>query len=433
MKTVPAGTPAVGSFLVYNLLLLMSATSRRLMARLREQSGIGTPEDASADEALALANAVSVKAREFLLGDHAESAETLLRDGLTNGMPLTDTPRACLLCNLAICAMHSGRPADAIVPLRHALALLPPVPASATAGAWLVASEPWVAPVRAQLHLNLCEALMLERHTAEARTSAREAVRLSQLALQASQPAPSLLTLVTPASGKPQAGLRPFSQPTPSTRRLLTARWLLPPTSMPADNIGAAGAAEPVACDRGPAGVMPAGAALVVSWVWLAVCAEALGLPDDALRSYRRAIEVAAAHEGSAAAQTLIEPLRKKVRVVLMRDACECWRRVPPCLNGGGGCAIGHGCTHVLAHGAWHMSPCRWRSHCAPSGRRLCRWGGVPAQPIGLSVRRPAYVPPSPAAALMTTTAPVAPEMTMAVGASRSRRTSQGCLRRREV
>ena len=56
----------------------------------------------------------------------SDSAEAILRAGLTGGAPvISGAARACLLNNLALCALHEGRPAEAPAFLRYAADLLP--------------------------------------------------------------------------------------------------------------------------------------------------------------------------------------------------------------------------------------------------------------------------------------------------------------------
>ena len=106
------------------------------------------------------ARAAATSALEHLLQDKVKPAEKILRSTLLQPeATLTLPARTCLLNDLALCALHDNRPGDAVDPMRHALALLPPPRPEA----WGGDNSNTKANLQgnAQLQLNLCEALLL--------------------------------------------------------------------------------------------------------------------------------------------------------------------------------------------------------------------------------------------------------------------------------
>jgi hypothetical protein len=108
--------------------------------------------------------------------------------------------------------------------------------------------------MRAQLHINLCEALLLHREPETARLSAREAVRLAQLgmaawddempsevisAVEGSDDAAAAAALAAAAATAAQA----YRYRGASTPRLLSARWLLPAAAVSPSAAAASAAA----------------------------------------------------------------------------------------------------------------------------------------------------------------------------------------------
>ena len=87
------------------------------------------------------ARAAATSALEHLLKDKVKPAEKILRSTLLQPeATLTLPARTCLLNDLALCALHDNRPGDAVDPMRHALALLPPL-----LRLWLLALQrPWL-------------------------------------------------------------------------------------------------------------------------------------------------------------------------------------------------------------------------------------------------------------------------------------------------
>jgi hypothetical protein len=263
------------------------------------------PLTATLRETHVFALAACHRARGLLLEDKVAVAEALLRDGLTNMAPLARADRACLLNDLGLCALHDGRHADAVQSLRHALDVLPaspplPLPADAwesppsrssgrrqhrseprltagtstasTVSTSLAASggsvQPWVVRMRAQLHINLCEALLLHREPETARLSAREAVRLAQLGMAAwddempsevisavvgSEDAAAAAALAAAAATAAQA----YRYRGASTPRLLSARWLLPAAAVSPSAAAASAAAAAAAPPHAVLGAPP--------------------------------------------------------------------------------------------------------------------------------------------------------------------------------
>ena len=337
------------------------------------------PKKASKEETRVYALTAAHQAHGLLLKDRVPEAEALLRDGLTGRAPLSAAERSCLLNDYALCAMHDDRPADAATSLRHALDVLPAAPlTSMPADAWerskrsvpavgerglaaQTACESWVLRMRAQLHLNLCEALLLLRRLDESRQSAQEAVRLAQLGLASWEdttagPSTAQAAAAAAAQGARRAAAAKSAaaaaaiataaaagssrqhgaQLGASTPRLLAARWLLPsPDAPPRENQaeleaaaggggggGAGGGASagggggaygswPLPTGVPPPGCLPCGAALTLGWLWCALSEEGLGLAKASLNSFRSALDVA--HTDRAGTARLVEQLRKKV------------------------------------------------------------------------------------------------------------------------
>ena len=124
------------------------------------------------------------EALALLLDDRVAAAEHTLRRALTASPPPPPAVRACLLSDLALCALHDSRPSEAVEALRHALAVLP---AARTTSEDESAAH--LSAARAQLSLNLCEALLIRGELRQALRSATEAVALAQHALQHAAPA----------------------------------------------------------------------------------------------------------------------------------------------------------------------------------------------------------------------------------------------------
>ena len=247
-------------------------TGREAVARLHKRlpfdvsNGIRTEADA-----IKLAFAEATAALDLLCtADAVEPAEAVLRDGLTRSLPLPAVGRACLLNDLALCHLHDGRAAEAAGPLRHALAVLPSAPPPSARPADVGPSGPfacgaWALRTRAQVQLNLCEALLLSRDLHATLDSAREAVRLCQLAMHVAEATvaatalPTCLARALLAASAPSGSLAAAAQGAPltgrlgpppatgivaksgvrrrqrgvsslgaSTPRLFTARWLVP-------------------------------------------------------------------------------------------------------------------------------------------------------------------------------------------------------------
>ena len=128
----------------------------------------------SAAGAATLAKLHAQVALSQLLEGAVQPAQATLTEALDLGAQLPQSSHATLKNDLAICALHDGRPADALPLLERALQLLPDASG---------ALQPSMLRSRAQLQLNLCEALLLRGSLEEAVQSATEAVRLSEMAL----------------------------------------------------------------------------------------------------------------------------------------------------------------------------------------------------------------------------------------------------------
>lgn len=233
-------------------------------------------------EALQAAVESGKQALSLLLEGKVEEAEAALRTTLVLSNPPPDTACACLLSDLGLCALHNGRPSEAAEALRHALALFPAVdvPAPRRPANGGVAS-PWLPLARAQVQLNLCEALIVQGKLVQAVHSAREAIRHAQLAIPHHGPARR--------SGSSDSA--PYRGATP---RLFAARWLLPAVRRP-----------------GAVGTLAAPEALVLAWLWCAIAQEGLRAYQEALRCYSRALGVAHIDRGAALAMS--EQLKKKI------------------------------------------------------------------------------------------------------------------------
>ena len=171
----------------------------------------------SAAGAAMLAKLHAQVALSQLLEGAVQPAQATLTEVLDLGAQLSQSSHAAIKNDLAICAMHDGRPADALPLLARALQLLPD--ASSTL-------QPSMLRSRAQLQLNLCEALLLRGSLDEAVQSATEAVRLSEMAL--------------PRHGEREIeGVRKTGGATP---RLFTSKWLLPRRTQTNAPTGCAGA-----------------------------------------------------------------------------------------------------------------------------------------------------------------------------------------------
>ena len=203
----------------------------------------------SAAGAATLAKLHAQVALSQLLEGAVQQAQATLTEVLDLGAQLPQSSHAAVRNDLAICAMHDGRPADALLLLERALQLLPD--ASGTL-------QPSMLRSRAQLQLNLCEALLLRGSLDEAVQSATEAVRLSEMAL--------------PRHGEREIeGVRKTGGATP---RLFTSKWLLPrrgPTQTQPN--------APTGC----AGALAAPEALLLGWLWRALAQEGQGLFQEAL------------------------------------------------------------------------------------------------------------------------------------------------------
>ena len=289
--------------------------------------------------------ALAIAARQHLLDDRPTAAAKLLRGGLTSpSQPLTPAARAALLNDLALCALHDGRPSDAIDPLRHALALLPlppsrPTESSSDGGVGSSSSSStgssqknlWAMRSRAQLQINLCEALLLKGGSLkQTRREALEAVRTAQHAqdfvgggsLTARRDA-LIHGTRTPRSGR---GSSSSSSPTRGNRmlpRLFTARWLLPPEGIGSkasasavsetgdaedDDDADADAAKITARGGDLDGCLPSGELLVLAWLWAALANESMGKYHHSLQCYSRGLEVAQVRRAVACRQHTFAP-----------------------------------------------------------------------------------------------------------------------------
>ena len=203
----------------------------------------------SAAGAAMLAKLHAQVALSQLLEGAVQPAQATLTEVLDLGAQLSQSSHAAIKNDLAICAMHDGRPADALPLLARALQLLPD--ASSTL-------QPSMLRSRAQLQLNLCEALLLRGSLDEAVQSATEAVRLSEMAL--------------PRHGEREIeGVRKTGGATP---RLFASKWLLPRRGPTQTQTNA-----PTGC----AGALAAPEALLLGWLWRALAQEGLGLFQEAL------------------------------------------------------------------------------------------------------------------------------------------------------
>ena len=202
----------------------------------------------SAAGAATLAKLHAQVALSQLLEGAVQPAQATLTEALDLGAQLPQSSHAALKNDLAICALHDGRPADALPLLERALQLLPD--ASGTL-------QPSMLRSRAQLQLNLCEALLLRGSLEEAVQSATEAVRLSEMAL--------------PRGEREIEGVRKTGGATP---RLFTSKWLLPRRGPTPTQTNA-----PTGC----AGALAAPEALLLGWLWRALAQEGLGLFQEAL------------------------------------------------------------------------------------------------------------------------------------------------------
>ena len=203
----------------------------------------------SAAGAATLAKLHAQVALSQLLEGAVQPAQATLTEVLNLGAQLPQSSHAAIKNDLAICAMHDGRPADALPLLERALQLLPD--ASSTLESSMLRS-------RVQLQLNLCEALLLRGSLEEAVQSATEAVRLSEMAL--------------PRHGEREIeGVRKTGGATP---RLFTSKWLLPRRGPTQTQMNA-----PTGC----AGALAAPEALLLGWLWRALAQEGLGLFQEAL------------------------------------------------------------------------------------------------------------------------------------------------------
>ena len=150
--------------------------SVRAVAEMREAVELAE-RPASLDDPRTLCATVTRAALAHLLADRIVPAEALLRDALTQRAIPPASARACVLNGLALCALHDARPADAARHLRHALATLPPAPDESELSLASPGRESWLVRTRAQLQLNLCEALRRQSALDATLDSAREAVR----------------------------------------------------------------------------------------------------------------------------------------------------------------------------------------------------------------------------------------------------------------
>ena len=202
----------------------------------------------SAAGAATLAKLHAQVALSQLLEGAVQPAQATLTEALDLGAQLPQSSHAALKNDLAICALHDGRPADALPLLERALQLLPNASG---------ALQPSMLRSRAQLQLNLCEALLLRGSLEEAVQSATEAVRLSEMAL--------------PRGEREIEGVRKTGGATP---RLFTSKWLLPRRGPTPTQTNA-----PTSCT----GALAAPEALLLGWLWRALAQEGLGLFQEAL------------------------------------------------------------------------------------------------------------------------------------------------------
>ena len=237
-----------------------------------------TPAGAAASQLLLCTTKAQESLASLLTGD-VDAAEAALRAALVLPTPPPDTAVACLLSNLGLCALHSGRPGEATEAIRHGLTLLPATDFTSARKAEPVAG--WVPLARAQVHLNLCEALIVQGQLIQTVHSARDAIRHAQLAI--------------PHHHSTPRGDSPDVVPTRgATPRLFAARWLLPHTRR-----------------DGVLGALAAPEALMLGWLWCAIAQEGLGAYQEALRCYSRALGVA--HIDRKAALAMTEQLKKKI------------------------------------------------------------------------------------------------------------------------
>ena len=174
----------------------------------------------------------------------------------------------------------------------------------------------WAMRSRAQLQINLCEALLLKGGSLkQTRREALEAVRTAQHAqdfvgggsLTARRDA-LIHGTRAPRSGR---GSSSSSSPTRGNRmlpRLFTARWLLPPEGIGSkasasavsetgdaedDDEADADAAKITARGGDLDGCLPSGELLVLAWLWAALANESMGKYHHSLQCYSRGLEVA--------------------------------------------------------------------------------------------------------------------------------------------
>ena len=227
------------------------------------------PPPAAAAAAIASSNPVlsyAKSALHTLVRTGGAEAAASLQDAfrLAEGDPAA---QACLLNDMALCAMHESYAADAPRLLEMACNLLPREPL-------------WAQRVRCQLMLNRCEAAVLLGQLPDAIRAAREAAELAQRAL-ALTPVPA-----------PRRSVRASRGATP---KLFTARWLLPPEAAGDE---CAGTVEPAE-------------GLLLAWLWCAVAQEAAGMYQESLNSMSHALAVAHVERGAAA--LFVVQLKKKV------------------------------------------------------------------------------------------------------------------------
>ena len=226
------------------------------------------PPPAAAAAAIASSNPVlsyAKSALHTLVRSGGAEAAASLQDAfrLAEGDPAA---QACLLNDMALCAMHESYAADAPRLLEMACNLLPREPL-------------WAQRVRCQLMLNRCEAAVLLGQLPDAIRAAREAAELAQRAL-ALTPVPA-----------PRRSVRASRGATP---KLFTARWLLPPEAAGDE---CAGTVEPAE-------------GLLLAWLWCAVAQEAR-MYQESLSSMSHALAVAHVERGAAA--LFVVQLKKKV------------------------------------------------------------------------------------------------------------------------
>lgn len=227
--------------------------------------------------AVPYATAAHDSLRTLLAGD-LESAENIIRSALLQKTPPSDVAMACLLSDLGLCALHGGRPAEAAEAIRHSLSLLPSL--DSMSSRCVEPAGAWVPLARAQAHLNLCEALVVQGQLVQMVHEAREAICYAQLAIPHHKGSYRAEIHELPTCG--------------STPRLFAAHWMWP--NVQNDSVG---------------GMLAAPEALTLAWLWCAIAQEGLGSYQEALRCYSRAMGVA--HIDRSAALTMSQQLKKKI------------------------------------------------------------------------------------------------------------------------